>query len=92
MKMDESGNENDRSIIFRVKVFYWAIALLFSVALAYLSGVDFRAADFRNQRAVAIVLGLVFGIFLVYVNIFHANYNFLDRIVSSLVYLLTSGV
>jgi hypothetical protein len=88
MKMNESRDDNDTGwIIFQIKNFYWVIALLFSVAFAYLSGIDFRASNFHNLRVQALVFGLICGIFLIYINIFHTNYDFSERLRTSFAYL-----
>jgi hypothetical protein len=79
-------NERER-IISLIKIFYWVIALLFSVAFTYFSGIDFRETNIRNQRVQAIILGLMCGNFLVYFNIFHTNYDSRERLISSLIYI-----
>jgi hypothetical protein len=61
--------------------------LLFSVVFVCLSGIDFHEANFHNQRVQSIIFGLIIGYILIYFNIFHTNYDFYERLISSFVYL-----
>jgi hypothetical protein len=88
MKTNESDSDIDRKlIIFRIKIYYWVASLIYSIVFVYIAGIDFRAVSFPNKWVEALLSALVFGIFLVYVNIFHMNYRFRDRLLSSFLYI-----
>jgi hypothetical protein len=90
MKMNKSNSTNDKEIeliLFRLKIFYWFIALSFSIVFIYFSGIDLREKNILNNRVEAIILGLIFGSILIYYNIFHTGYAFGDRIISSFIYI-----